>query len=82
MGQSQPIVIQPGIEPGSVVMPLALRCSALDRCAIRDGLDYGEMGWNIGDTKSVLLGAQKLHLLINAFHCASFMSTCGILVLT
>ena len=25
-------VIQPGFEPGSVVMPLALRYSALDRC--------------------------------------------------
>jgi hypothetical protein len=31
--QSQPAVIQPGIEPGSVVTPLALRCSALDHCA-------------------------------------------------
>ncbi|KAM9437983.1 dolichyldiphosphatase 1-like isoform 2-T2 [Salvelinus alpinus] len=29
--QSRPVVIKPGIEPGSVVM--ALRCSALDRCA-------------------------------------------------
>ena len=28
------VVIQPGIEPGSVVTPLALRCSALDPCAI------------------------------------------------
>jgi hypothetical protein len=33
--QSQPVVIQPGIEPGSIVTPLALRCSALDRCATR-----------------------------------------------
>jgi hypothetical protein len=31
--QSQSGVIQPGIEPGSVVTPLALRCSALDRSA-------------------------------------------------
>ena len=30
------VVIQPGIKPRSVVMPLALRCSALDRCAIRE----------------------------------------------
>ena len=31
--QSRPVVIQPGIVPGSVVTPLALRCSGLDRCA-------------------------------------------------
>ena len=31
--QSRLVVIQPGIKPGSVVKPLALRCSALDRCA-------------------------------------------------
>jgi hypothetical protein len=30
--QSLPVVIQPVIEPGSVVMTLALRCSALDHC--------------------------------------------------
>jgi hypothetical protein len=29
--QSQLVMIQPGIKPGYVVMPLALRCSALDR---------------------------------------------------
>jgi hypothetical protein len=34
--QSQPVVIQHGIEPGSVVMSLALRCSALDCCATRE----------------------------------------------
>jgi hypothetical protein len=28
--QLRPVVIQPGIKPGSVMMPLALRCSALD----------------------------------------------------
>ena len=28
--------MQPGIEPGSVVTPLALICSALDRCATRE----------------------------------------------
>ena len=32
--QSRPVVIQPGIEPESLVTPLALRCSALDHCAI------------------------------------------------
>ena len=32
--QSHPVVIQPGIGP-DVVMPLALRCSALDHCATR-----------------------------------------------
>ena len=31
--QSRPDVIQPGFEPGTVVMSLALRCSALDRCS-------------------------------------------------
>ena len=34
--QSRPVVIKPGIEPGSVVTPLALKCSALDRCATRE----------------------------------------------
>ena len=34
--QSRPDVIQPGFEPGNVVMLLALRCSALDRCATRE----------------------------------------------
>jgi hypothetical protein len=33
--QSQLVVIQPRIEPGSIVTPLALRCSALDCCATR-----------------------------------------------
>jgi hypothetical protein len=35
--QSQPVVIEPRIEPGSVVMPLALRCSAVDHCTTREG---------------------------------------------
>ena len=34
--QSRTDVIQPGFEPGIVVTPLALRCSALDRCATRE----------------------------------------------
>ena len=34
--QSQSDVIQPGFAPGTVVTPLALRCSALDRCATRE----------------------------------------------
>jgi hypothetical protein len=29
-------VIQPGFKLGTVVTPLALRCSALDRCATRE----------------------------------------------
>ena len=33
--QSRPDVMQPGFEPGTVVTHLALRCSALDRCATR-----------------------------------------------
>ena len=32
---SRPAATQPGIKPGSVVMPQALQCSALDRCATR-----------------------------------------------
>ena len=34
--QSRPVVIQTGIDPGSVVTPQALRYSALDRCATRE----------------------------------------------
>ena len=36
---SRLVVIQPGIEPGSVVKPLALRCSALDCCATQKPFD-------------------------------------------
>ena len=35
--QSRPDVTQPGFEPGTVVTPLALRCSAWDRFATREG---------------------------------------------
>ena len=41
--QSRLAVIQPGIEPGSVVTPLALRCSALDCCATRETSEHGEV---------------------------------------
>ena len=34
--QSQPVGIQPGIKPRSVVTPLALTCSALDRCTTQE----------------------------------------------
>jgi hypothetical protein len=34
--QSWPDVIHPGFEPGTVVKPLALRCSALHCCATRE----------------------------------------------
>ena len=34
--QSRPDVIQPGFDPGTVVMPLALSCSALDRRVTRE----------------------------------------------
>ena len=34
--QYRPVVIQPGIEPWSVVMPLALRCSTSDRFTTRE----------------------------------------------
>lgn len=36
VSQSRPAVTQPGIKPRSVVTPLALRCSALDRCATQE----------------------------------------------
>jgi hypothetical protein len=38
--QSRPDVIQPGIEPGTLVTPLALRCSVLDRCSTREPQMY------------------------------------------
>ena len=41
---SQPDVIQPGFEPGTVVTPLALRCSALDRCATQEPNSYFRIG--------------------------------------
>ena len=31
-------VIQPEFEPGTVVTPLALRCSAVDRCATQNAV--------------------------------------------
>jgi hypothetical protein len=34
--QSRPDVMQTGFEPGTVVTPLALRCSSLDRCATQE----------------------------------------------
>ena len=37
--QSRPVVIQPGIEPGSIVTPLVLRCSAL-------GPSYSRLIWH------------------------------------
>ena len=33
---SQPDVMQPGFEPGTAVMPLALKRSVLDRCVTRE----------------------------------------------
>ena len=39
VSQSRPAATQSGIEPGSVVMSLALRSSALDRCASREAPD-------------------------------------------
>jgi hypothetical protein len=40
--QLRPVVIQPEIELGSVVTPLALRCSVLDCCATREPIDDDE----------------------------------------
>ena len=34
--QSRPDVLQSGFGPGTVVTPLALRCSAVDRCVTRE----------------------------------------------
>ena len=38
--KSWPVVIQPGIEPGSVVIPLALGHSALDRCSTQESKSF------------------------------------------
>ena len=48
--QSHPDVILPGIEPVSVVTPLTLRCSALDRCAIQE--PYIVMASNVKKSKN------------------------------
>ena len=53
---SRPVVKEPGIELGSVVTPIALRCSVLDCCATREEWELlqdcwksipGEAGWEI-----------------------------------
>jgi hypothetical protein len=36
--QSRPDVMQPGFDPGTTVMPLVLRCSALDCCTTWEAL--------------------------------------------
>ena len=36
--QSQADVMQPGFEPGTAVIHLALRCSAFNRCATQEGV--------------------------------------------
>jgi hypothetical protein len=36
--RSRLVVTQPGNKPGSVVMPLALQCSALEHCATREAM--------------------------------------------
>uniref|UniRef100_A0A4W5PMY3 Translocase of outer mitochondrial membrane 20 n=1 Tax=Hucho hucho TaxID=62062 RepID=A0A4W5PMY3_9TELE len=43
----------PGIEPGSVVTPLALRCSALDRCATWESRDDMELLPDLKDAEAV-----------------------------
>ena len=54
-------MIQPGIEPGSVVMPLALRCSALDRCATQEDRERKEtLRWTRG-----LLGSSMVQCNFN-----------------
>jgi hypothetical protein len=43
--QSRPGVIEPGFEPRIFVTPLALRCSALDRCTSQEPMGkYGGFG--------------------------------------
>jgi hypothetical protein len=37
--KSRLVVMQPGIKPGSVLTPLELICSALDRCATCEPID-------------------------------------------
>jgi hypothetical protein len=59
--QSQPTVIQPGIKPGSVGTPLAMKCSASDCCATRevkggrgDDTEDGIHDYNTEMTKSTV----------------------------
>uniref|UniRef100_A0A8C7WGZ5 ADP-ribosylarginine hydrolase n=1 Tax=Oncorhynchus mykiss TaxID=8022 RepID=A0A8C7WGZ5_ONCMY len=58
--QSQPDVIQPGFEPGTVVSPLAQRCSALDRYAawllsgVGDALGYRNQLWEYNDSEPAI----------------------------
>ena len=40
VSQSRPDATQPWIEPGAVVMALALQCSTLDRCASREAQQW------------------------------------------
>jgi hypothetical protein len=57
--QSQPYVIQPGIEPGSVVTPLALLCSALELCATRSSLRYVVVYYILVDCKPLWIRASS-----------------------
>ena len=69
-----PIVIQPGIEPGSVVTPVALRCSALDRCSTREPysiLENTTMGVSV-----------YMHWLIDRQNMLSHLSHYRLYVLT
>ena len=59
LSQSQPVVIQPGIGPGSVVTPLALRCSALDRCDTQE--------WEAVESTWVSIPMERFqHLVVQA----------------
>ena len=56
-------MIQPGFEPGTVVTLLALRCSALDRCATREPkkpLPYRELIANGQELKKFIHGLDVL----------------------
>ncbi|KAK6301670.1 hypothetical protein J4Q44_G00277230 [Coregonus suidteri] len=57
---SRPAVTQPRIEPGFVVAPQALRCSALDRCAAREApnIEYSD---NCSSTHSCSQHANCAH---------------------
>ena len=67
--QSWLVVIQPGIEPGSVMWPLALRCSALDRCAAREPIVTRQVTIMIGSLNELNAHMSIPMWVPGQFHC-------------
>ena len=68
--QSRTVEIQPGIKPGSVVTPLALRCSALNRCATTLHVDLrGLNRYNIWNTVLILSCAPSNISVLDTNRC-------------